>query len=336
MELYKFNFSGQSLVPFNEVNVHKDYYMKVSIADPWNSTKLFLYYIDNKRSNAPMCEVNDPCTAMLISCSNSAHSISEIISFLNYYGTSKNKVVISDYIQSHLPLLFGLIKHFISAEKIIVLNRDIVYKFKNLTTYRPHHFNSTENWDKVLFSKINNRLEFDNIQFIRSMFLVNSEILFNKVVTIYNSQKGNYILYDNVMLIKTKNDHRSSTIDRALDPPSDNVHNILKTNNIKYLAISDFKNINELICVLYHAKNVIFSYGGPCCTNRFFCNPNANVIVIANSKYKDEYYCNNDESYWHVRHSHLYPVKKQTFLLDFDNEINENNVNDIIQCLVNK
>lgn len=30
--------------------------------------------------------------------------------------------------------------------------------------------------------------------------------------------------------------------------------------------------------LIYHAKNIIVSYGGPC-TNRYFCNPNSTVIV---------------------------------------------------------
>ena len=44
-------------------------------------------------------------------------------------------------------------------------------------------------------------------------------------------------------------------------------------------------------------------------------------------------YNNENQMYWHVRHSHLYPVKKQHFLLDFDNNINENNINNILQLL---
>jgi hypothetical protein len=105
-------------------------------------------------------------------------------------------------------------------------------------------------------------------------------------------------------------------------------------NNIQFISMKDFKNIEHYICVLYHAKNIIFSYGGPCCTNRFFCNPESNVIVLCNMHYKPEYggYPEKNE-YHHVRHSHLIPVKKQTFLLDLENYIDETNVNKILNLL---
>jgi hypothetical protein len=50
--------------------------------------------------------------------------------------------------------------------------------------------------------------------------------------------------------------------------------------------------------------------------------------------YKYEYeFNNNSQNYWHIRHSHLCPVKMQYFLLDFENELNENNINKILQFI---
>ena len=86
--------------------------------------------------------------------------------------------------------------------------------------------------------------------------------------------------------------------------------------------------------MLYHAKTLIFSYGGPTCTNRFFCNPSATVIVLGHTHYRPEYeYKNDDAMYWHVRHSHLIPVNKQYFLLDFANSLDEKNVQEILDLI---
>jgi hypothetical protein len=105
-----------------------------------------------------------------------------------------------------------------------------------------------------------------------------------------------------------------------------------ETPLLKY--INDFKDIYEYICVFYHAKNIIVSYGGVACTNRFFCNPNANVILIANLHYKSEYDSNNEnQMYSHIRLSHIYICKTQSVLLDFENHIDINNIDSIINLL---
>ena len=137
------------------------------------------------------------------------------------------------------------------------------------------------------------------------------------------------------MLVKTNEDKYVFTRNRCIDKMNENVINIINNKNIKIISINNFKDIYEYICVFYHAKNIIVSYGGVACTNRFFCNPNSNIILIANLHYKYEYdYDNLSENYWHLRQSHLFPAKTQKVLLDFDNYIDENNIYKIFNLLV--
>ena len=336
MKSYDFSFSGQIFPIQGEENVYNNTFVKITMID--TGIKYLKYYIDTTTDSEDVNKdkhiIHETTTFLLLSTGNSAHTLSEIISFISYYKNKccTNMIAISEYVPRILPLLFDLIKIFIPLEQIIILYEKNIYKFDMLITYRNHHFNQTDNWDNINFNKCNNQLQFNNIQYIKHNFSINTLFLFDKVEEIYNIHKNHFCLYDNVMLIKTSNDTLSSSINRAMDVPNDNIKNILINNNIKYLSISDFKNIYEYICVLYHAKNVIVSYGGPCCTNRFFCNHNSNVVVIAHLHYRYEYH-NENQMYWHVRHSHLYPVKKQHFLLDFDNNINENNINNILQLL---
>jgi len=45
----------------------------------------------------------------------------------------------------------------------------------------------------------------------------------------------------------------------------------------------------------------------------------------------DEYeYNNSNKDYWHIRHSHLCPVKKQTFILNMDKELTKEVIEKII------
>jgi hypothetical protein len=333
MGYYKFKFSPAFQLLDGEEEKHNDIWCKINLHI--DGIKFITYYIDKNIHVKPGdILIEQPTTILLISTGNSAHSICEIISFLNYYKNTNctNIIAISEYVLELLPLLYDLIKLFIANDKILLLHKNINYKFNTLTTYRNYHFNYTKCWDKIGFSKNNNILTFNNIEYILHEFLVDTLFLFDKVKEIYDTYKHEFELFDNIMLIKTSNDKLSSSISRAMDVPNENIINILQQRNIKFLSIPYFKSIKHFICVLYHAKNAIFSYGGPCCTNRFFCNPKANVIVLAHLHYKHEY-SDGKDGWHHIRHSHVYPVNSQSFLLDFDNNINEQNVNDILSLM---
>lgn len=334
MKSYAFNFDCKPFPALLEENVHKDTYVNVSFV--YDIITHFIYYIDSTcNMNKEIIQINEPTTFLLISCGNPAHSISEIISFINYYKkTECNSVCISEYVPKYLPLLFQFILLFIPKEKIIILYEKNVYRFTHLITHRNHHFNAYRNWSNIDFIKKDKLLEFNNIQYIKNTLQDDTLFLFDKVEEIYRHYKHKFQLYDNIMLIKTKRDKLSSSFHRAMELVPEPIQKKLIDNNIKYLNINEIKNIIEYICLFYHAKNIIVSYGGPCCTNRFFCNPHANVIVLAHLHYRYEYeYENENQQYWHVRHSHLCPVKRQIFLLDFDNGIHENNVDIILSHL---
>jgi len=265
--------------------------------------------------------------------------MSEFIDFLQYYKDHENtikKIGISRIIQKILPLLFDLITLLLPEEKILILEDSTLYKCSHVTTYRLLHFNYVKKWETVAFTtEIHNkkkRLVFESIKNIQ--FICNPDTIFEKVRSIYSEHKHRYSLHDKIMLIKTTKDPIVTSKHRCMEFPTAEIINRLRLNNIHFVTISDFKSIEEYICVLYHAKTLIFSYGGPACTNRFFCNPSATVIVLAHTHYRAEYEFNNDNSmYWHIRHSHLFPVSKQYFLLDFENSLNDENVQEIVDIV---
>jgi len=333
MDSYKFNYCGAALPICNEETILQDIFVKITYSD------ILIIYNMGKTPEKEYINIPDPLTLLLISTTNSAHSMSEIIDFLQYYNDHQNtikKIGISRIIQKRLPLLFSLISMILPENKIVILEDSMLYKCSRVTTYRLNHFNYVKNWDAVAFTtEIHNqkkRLVFESIQHIQ--FICNPESLIETVRSIYSQNKHRYCLYDRIMLIKTNKDPIVSSVNRCMEFPTVEIINKLQSHNIHFVTISDFKNIEEYICVLYHAKTLIFSYGGPACTNRFFCNPSATVIVLANTHYRPEYEYDNDSSlYWHVRHSHLFPVTKQYFLLDFSNSLNDENVQEIVDIV---
>lgn len=333
MKQYIFNFNGNPKLP--KWCEEQNYYNNFIKIDLLNDL-LNIYYIDEQvPNNNEIIKIEEEIVLFLISTTNSAHSISEIIDFINFYKKYEHlKVAISEFIPLKLPFLYQLINVFIPENKIKILDKLKIYKINTLITYRNIHFNCLNNWSSISFKKNDNILYFDNLQNIKEHFCINTTQFFNKIEEIYNTHKNNYTLYDNIMLVKTNQDKYVFSKNRCMEKIDVNVIKIITDNNVKILSVNDFKNIYEYICVFYHAKNVIVSYGGVACTNRFFCNPNANVILIANLHYNAEYdYDNLNQMYWHLRHSHIYPVKTQSVLLDFENSINENNICKILDLL---
>jgi len=334
MKQYVFNYNGDpKKPPWGETNEFVENFVSVDFL----YSKFFVYYIDEMSNiQKDFTYLDEKIVFLLVSTSNSAHSISEIISFLNFYLNYPNyKVAVSEFMQIQLPFLYELLLLFIPFERLVILQKEKLYKIKHLITHRNEHMNYLKAWE-VPFTKEGNFMHFQDLTNVRNNFLCNMTLFFNKIENVYRSNKDRYQLYDNIMLIKTSADKFIFSQHRCFEPINERTQEIIASKHVKILSIHDFKDIYEYICVLYHAKNIIVSYGGAACTNRFFCNPESKVILIANLHYKSEYDYKNEngiELYWHLRHSHIFAAKKQFVLLDFPNFINETNVHKILDCL---
>lgn len=328
MTKYPFNFTGDSSGPkISEITDYINKTIYVSLVKP-----CFIIY---EIGNSSTIQINEPIEMLVLSTTNPAHSLGEFTSFLEYYTSSKNekKICINTLIIDYMPFLYGLIKQFIPETNILIVKSNTFYNFSNITFRRNHHFVYTTNWNTIPFTKEKNLLRFYDLQTIKNTYLVDCTKIFNKIEEIYNTYKHLYTLYDSIAIIKTTKEKFSVSIHRAIKYPDNSVLSLFKHNNIQFIEISQFKDIYEYICTIYHAKNIVFSYGGPICINRFFCNPTANLIILANLHYQPEYNYGVPNEYWHVRHAMLAPVKSQNFILDFDNELTIKNIEQILSLI---
>jgi hypothetical protein len=329
--LYSFNYNDSSNGPtVGEVTLHTNISIEIGFAMPL----FILYRLLDKYNETSVIE--EPVEMLLLSTTNPAHSLGEFTSFLEYYLNSQKqlKVCINSYIVIKMPYLYGLIKQFIPENNLILIESDKIYNFKSITLRRNHHFVYLNRWETFSFIASDNILHFNDLQRAKELYCVNCIRLFDKVKEIYETHRHKYNLSDSIMMIKTSRENLSVSIQRAISYPNQDILNIFAKKGIKFVEVTQFRDIFEYICTIYHAKNIIFSYGGPMCINRFFCNPNANIIVLANTHYKPEYdYNNSAKNYWHVKHAMLAPVKSQHFIIDFDNELNHNNITQIFSLL---
>lgn len=277
-------------------------------------------------------KIEEPVEMMMLSLTNPAHALGEFTCFLEYYTSkeTKLKVCINSIIINKMPYLYQFIKLFLTEDQIITIDAYKIYHFNYVIMRRNIHFVHGINVQFLPIKINNNILVLNDLQHIK--YEVNCEKILNKSEEIYNNHKHKYTLSDNIMIIKTSKEKYTVSLHRSLEYPEPDVLNLLEKNNIQFLEISMFEDIYEYICRIYHAKNIIFSYGGPMCTNRFFCNPHANIIVLGNLHYKNEYHCDAN-FYWHIRAAMLAPVQRQTFMLDFENRLTIDNTKSIISLL---
>ena len=278
-------------------------------------------------------QIMEPIELLLLTTTNPAHSICEFISFYDYFGKEiTRKIGINTLIIEKMPYLWQIIKLFIPADRILILQQNKLYSFNSLFLRQNAHFVYTNNWSECAFTLVDKVMTFNNLQGIRDTYSVSCAPFFSKIKEIYEAHKHQYQLHDSIMIIKNPKEKLCVTPHRALEYPADDVLAVLEASSIRLIQISDFADIYEYICTLYHAKKLIFSYGGPMCVNRFFCNPEASIVVLANLHYRSEY--ESDQAYSHLRQSMLAPVQSQIFLLDIPNRVTVEHIHLITKLLV--
>jgi hypothetical protein len=254
---------------------------------------------------------------------NVAHSICQFI--ISFYEISLITQTPTLYISNcilKMPFLYKLIVLLFNTATIIILENDTLYNCKNvfIPTYIwfLRYGNPTYDVDSTHNVRIFRLLE----EVPSSQFRDNTVFFNSKIDEIYINNKSKYKTYDNVCIIKSQLCSDSTTPQRCMIL-SHGVLDVLMKYQYHMILPHTITDIIEYIVVLKSAKNIISSYGGAQCINRFFYT-NANVKVIGNKHYESEYV--------HPFHNQMTSFKSLTtaFFLDVPNHISEKQMEDII------
>jgi hypothetical protein len=314
-KVFSFNFNGAETPKMGELSLIQNTVFRVTRQ---SNVILYMFADEQKADDKGFCDiVEEPVLFLMLSTVNSAHSICELISFLKFEAdfNPKLKIAVNSIIVEHLPFLYKLLLLFLGVERIIIIYSDRNYFIREAWLRRETHFNYVINWTEVDFIQMNDVLTFNNLS-SKLRFVDDPEFLFDKVKIVYEQNRSNFELFDRVMLIKTADDKLTTTPSRAMNL-SQALRLKLESAKIKVVSVDSFKSIEEYICTLYHATTFVTSYGGAACTNRFFLRPSCDVLLLANRKYEWEYHMvSPGGEFWHIRHSHLFPVERQRIILD--------------------
>jgi hypothetical protein len=320
---YKFNFNGAPEPLESELNLIRDCFFKTSLQQ--HIISYSFAPIGSLKMEPDYVVIDEPVVLVALSTTNSAHSISELLSFLNFYLRAglQEKVAISAIVRDKLKFLYQLLHLFIPADRIILLNDNETYRLRETWVRRNQHFCYLKSWNSIEYERHENTLVFDNLGYTVPFYSEDISIFLSKSAELYQAAKDIFPIYKKVMLAKLSTDPNMTTPGRALIIDGQ-VMRVLEAGGIKLVSIGDFKEITQYIATLFGAEKFVTSYGGAACTNRFFLNPSSEVVLIGNKQYAWEYeYPSDMGEHWHLRHSHLFPVKKQTVLLYHNDRVTE-------------
>ena len=255
--------------------------------------------------------------------------LSEIISFSEFYNTinEPHRVAIPIALYRAVPFIFQVLKELCPGINLVMLDDKVIYRFRVLITRRNRWFNFIRHWEAIPFEQIHSKLIFEDLQSIGNDFIDDIRAVCNFSRRTYENSRHRIQSNNKYIMVKTVAADSLLTPQRALHITKE-ARDIALSQGYQFLSITDFEDLNEYVATLYSAKSIVLSYGAITCANRFFLSPDASVLLIANMAYKEEYEAGNN--FWHIRHSHLCPVKRQHVLLDFPNRIDVEQMLDLL------
>lgn len=327
---YPFNYNGAAHPPLREVNDISETLLSLGNVEHFLTYRFRPSSPDHDKAAAET--ISDPLMVVAISTSNAGHAMSEIMSFVNFARDlpSGFKFGISQAFVDRLPLIAQFFQRLYDADRVVVLRADQTYRLQQAWIRRENHFNASCNWmglecvvnENVLnFANLHRRIKFDD----------DPAVVHALVRRVYDECRDRYQLYDRIMLLKTADSRNLTTPGRALIL-DESYRASFQGAGFHIVSVERFESIEEYICTLYHAHQIVFSYGSTTCANRFFVNPMCDVIVLANRAYQFEYeYPVPTGEHWHVRHSHLLPVRRQRVVIGHNNEFSEPDVSNLLR-----
>jgi hypothetical protein len=261
--------------------------------------------------------------ATILFCSsgpNPGHFLSEVISFTEFFVKQELtlRVAIPSTLARTAPFILSILKELNTGIRILLIEDNIPYRFQRLIVRRNQWFNYLKSWETVDYQEHSGKLIFGDLRSTIADYINDPSNVHLLSRRMYEDNKHRIRQHDKYFVVKTAMDRSALTPSRGLCISSE-ARSIAEKHGYQFLFISDFKSIDEYLATLYSARLLIFSYGAIMCTNRFFVNPDASVLLLANMAYKAEY--SMGSKFWHIRHSHLCPVMRQHVLLDFPDNV---------------
>jgi hypothetical protein len=335
---YQYN-AGPS-APIGEVNVLENVLASYSFDEHYLlSLKLSEESPDNPKIDD---KFEAPVLMFCLHVLNAAHMLSHVISFVNFYlaiaretplALSGLRVAIPGEVHQRIPLVFEILQRLLPGATFVLLETNKSYLFRQLVLRRNTLFTALSNWGLLQWTLSFNVLTFKDLSWIRPEFFSSDDVspLLNLTNNAYAQNQHRAALHEKIIVFKLASGAYMHTPQRAITLTT-GAENLAVACGFKFVEPSSFDSTDEYLATMFAAQLVILSYGGSTCTNRFFLNPKANVLVVAHESYRSEWDPGPyGHDLFHICHSHVCPVSKQRVMLNIPDVIDETIMASIIE-----
>lgn len=259
---------------------------------------------------------------------NPGHTFSNVLRGLYIYVKHCKgcQVVVPSHILAISNFIRDLIELFVPAECLVIIESDELVRSRRAFIYRGSWFFLHE---YVPFVRddfaAGGRFRLSELQ--ESLFSICPEVMFlkQKLIEERNLRKQD-AAPSKVALLKTQYNISSTTKDRAF---GQSYVSLLENNGFESIT-PERVGIRCLFDKIYNARNIITSWGAISFLNKIFVNPEARVLFLCHSGYRDEYARNS----WQLRNCYVPVCRASEYIFDLQADLEEFDVT-LIERVVN-
>jgi hypothetical protein len=238
--------------------------------------------------------LNDDYYLIKYEVRNSGHSILNMLHQIFYYldNNLKCKILIPYELFNFSLFCKSLINLFLNKDDIIIINLNETYLINKLYFSQQSYINYTDLFS--IYEK--NIIDDKNLGYVyyKDFFYTNhfEERIINSIKNKINAKTNFLTTYDNICLIKTKDNINSEHMDVNFS-----ISRSFNNEYIDYLVGKKFfivdpgnYDILDLFLLLNNAKNIVLSWGAISYLNKIIiCNKNINYVLLTHKDYVHEF-----------------------------------------------
>lgn len=248
---------------------------------------------------------------------NAGHSQCQLIAYFNIISKDPRlasaKICVSSLVREYLPFVYDLLILLFTKERILEAESrntyflSSVYAVQALTSIniRPEFINVVphNSHQKLLLTSNPSVAYTEDIKCIK-----------NVIQNIESAANSTPEAYEKVFFVKTiEPGVYTGSPNRAIQL-SEECINYIRGQGFKILGLNDFRDLSHCITILSRARRVVTSWGNIAAANRFFYNFEAEIVLLGNKAYSNEYSAMSPTEYFKLL---VFPVAKQFIIRDF-------------------
>lgn len=261
--------------------------------------------------------VDEPSVLFPIALVNAGHAQCQVIGYFNILSKnpelSRHKICISSAVVEKLPFVYQLILLLFGKNRVTILETSSTYYFTSIWLMQSRYSLV------IKPSRVTVQLK-DGYQHLHlggdpaTAYTEDPSCVLNLSRDLSGRDLADLQIHEKLFFVKTEGiGGRMNSPSRAISLDHD-TQNLIIERGFKIVHITDFSCLAECITTLHHAKKVVTSWGNIATSNRFFYSYEAQIVLLGNEGYANEYKSIPSDGFLGIA---TFPVLNQFVVRDF-------------------